>query len=267
MFQTQRERFREKFGRDPGPDDPVIFDPDADEPRPLDVDKAMAEMLAGLTENPSPYVRSVLETMAEVGYLITEENRHTFSAEEIAAWERALTRHYEANGVTEESFADDAPDDEAGTWGDVIEMAADALELATGMVVTKRDLRVADEFEARIRQGTESDADDEEATVAEIVVTVFLGWMIGAREAGTDANAALAWLHEAFGEEETMRFLPLFSLLTPQTFVERGLDWTLNDLADQVGDQLIRGAVALSAAVAVTAGGGDAHWLRQFDAH
>ncbi len=27
--------FREKFGRDPGPDDPLFFDPDADEPRPL----------------------------------------------------------------------------------------------------------------------------------------------------------------------------------------------------------------------------------------
>jgi hypothetical protein len=91
MFQAQKERFREKFGRDPGPGDPVIFDldPDADEPRPLDVDKAMAEMLAGLPDDTPPYVRAVLETMAEVGYLITEENRHTFSAQEIAVWESA----------------------------------------------------------------------------------------------------------------------------------------------------------------------------------
>lgn len=60
MFRDERERFRVKFGREPGPDDPVIFDPDADEPRPLDFDKAMTEMLAGLSEDTPPYVRAVL---------------------------------------------------------------------------------------------------------------------------------------------------------------------------------------------------------------
>ncbi len=34
-LESQMERFREKFGRDPGPDDPIFFDPDADSPRPL----------------------------------------------------------------------------------------------------------------------------------------------------------------------------------------------------------------------------------------
>lgn len=33
-LEGQRERFREKFGRDPGPEDPVFFDPDALESRP-----------------------------------------------------------------------------------------------------------------------------------------------------------------------------------------------------------------------------------------
>jgi hypothetical protein len=31
----QAERFRIKFGRGPGPEDPIFFDPDADGPRPL----------------------------------------------------------------------------------------------------------------------------------------------------------------------------------------------------------------------------------------
>jgi hypothetical protein len=31
----QRDAFRKEFGRDPGPGDPVFFDPDADEPKPL----------------------------------------------------------------------------------------------------------------------------------------------------------------------------------------------------------------------------------------
>ena len=33
----QRRLFVEKFGRQPGPDDPVFFDPDASEPTPIDL--------------------------------------------------------------------------------------------------------------------------------------------------------------------------------------------------------------------------------------
>jgi hypothetical protein len=29
MMERQAERFRNKFGRDPGPEDPIFFDPDA----------------------------------------------------------------------------------------------------------------------------------------------------------------------------------------------------------------------------------------------
>jgi hypothetical protein len=34
-LEEQLRAFRAKFSRDPGPDDPLFFDPDADEPRPL----------------------------------------------------------------------------------------------------------------------------------------------------------------------------------------------------------------------------------------
>ena len=35
IIEAQLQRFREKFGRDPGPSDPVFFDPDAAEPVPI----------------------------------------------------------------------------------------------------------------------------------------------------------------------------------------------------------------------------------------
>jgi hypothetical protein len=35
MLQAQRRSFEEKFGRPPGPGDPLFFDPDADEPQPF----------------------------------------------------------------------------------------------------------------------------------------------------------------------------------------------------------------------------------------
>jgi len=44
-LQKQLERFRRKFGREPGPNDPIFFDPDADEPRPADNMKLKAAML------------------------------------------------------------------------------------------------------------------------------------------------------------------------------------------------------------------------------
>ena len=34
----QRQAFIKNFGREPGPDDPIFFDPDADTPRPVDMD-------------------------------------------------------------------------------------------------------------------------------------------------------------------------------------------------------------------------------------
>jgi hypothetical protein len=40
IMEAQRQRFREKFGRDWREDDPVFFDPDASEPRPMSGVKA-----------------------------------------------------------------------------------------------------------------------------------------------------------------------------------------------------------------------------------
>jgi HEPN domain-containing protein len=45
FFKQLQQDFREKFGRDPGPDDPVFFDPDANEPRPMS-DKQIAQISA-----------------------------------------------------------------------------------------------------------------------------------------------------------------------------------------------------------------------------
>src|SRR2546430_2349141 len=39
-----RSRFITKFGREPGPGDPVFFDPDRDVPTPLDADQVRADL-------------------------------------------------------------------------------------------------------------------------------------------------------------------------------------------------------------------------------
>jgi hypothetical protein len=43
MMQQQLQAFREKFGREPGPDDPIFFDPDADTPQPFRLEKFLEE--------------------------------------------------------------------------------------------------------------------------------------------------------------------------------------------------------------------------------
>jgi len=53
MLNAQREAFWQQFGRDPGPDDPLFFDPEAPVPRPIDrteVDEALLELLAAFDE-------------------------------------------------------------------------------------------------------------------------------------------------------------------------------------------------------------------------
>src|SRR5262249_13134439 len=51
MLRAQHDRFEGKFGRPPGPDDPLFFDPDADEPTPLttvDLERHSVAMLETL---------------------------------------------------------------------------------------------------------------------------------------------------------------------------------------------------------------------------
>ncbi len=41
----QREAFIQRFGREPGLTEPVFFDPNADDPQPLDADEVTATLL------------------------------------------------------------------------------------------------------------------------------------------------------------------------------------------------------------------------------
>ncbi len=86
--------FREKFGRDPGPDDPVFFDPDAAEPTPLGPDGWQAGFAAlRQAADDAGVAPAYLAAWQEVGYVVTDENRHLFSAAEVQAYLDAVDRH------------------------------------------------------------------------------------------------------------------------------------------------------------------------------
>ena len=46
----QRKAFIEKFGREPGPEDPVFFDPDKDVPTPIDPARFDADLEKALRD-------------------------------------------------------------------------------------------------------------------------------------------------------------------------------------------------------------------------
>ena len=87
----QLEAFRKKFGRDPGPDDPIFFDPSAKDPVPL---------------NPQQYEQDMIETMAQAGInpafiyafkrtgrIVTESNKHRLTENELRRWNDAISEY------------------------------------------------------------------------------------------------------------------------------------------------------------------------------
>jgi len=87
-FAKQRDAFRQKFGREPGPDDPVFFDPDADTAQPISDEQITREItdamhLAGIDERR-------IYAYRKTGMLISETNLPQWSAKDLAEYQAAL---------------------------------------------------------------------------------------------------------------------------------------------------------------------------------
>ena len=84
VLNEQRERFKEKFGRYPGPQDPIIFDEDADDPRPVS-EEQIAQILVGALEQAGA-PPEILYAVGKTGRLVTEMNMHLLSKTEYREW-------------------------------------------------------------------------------------------------------------------------------------------------------------------------------------
>ncbi len=92
-MEGQFQRFREKFGRGPGPDDPVFFDPDADTPQELDWDKIRSEIVGGMVE--AGIEPEKIYAYRKTGLIVTEENWGLLSKEQQQEWEAAIAEYEE----------------------------------------------------------------------------------------------------------------------------------------------------------------------------
>jgi hypothetical protein len=102
VFEEQRKAFAEKFGREPGPDDPLFFDPDADTPQLITgetrqrVIKGMAEAMrkAGID---GAYIYAYIKT----GLLVTQENMHLMKPEELEEFDETVKEYERLKGIVD----------------------------------------------------------------------------------------------------------------------------------------------------------------------
>ena len=85
---NQVQAFRDKFGRDPSPRDPIFFDPDAEVPTPLAPRNVMTELVAAgyRARLPLAYTHAIEKT----GLIVTEANMHQLSEADLNEWQAAV---------------------------------------------------------------------------------------------------------------------------------------------------------------------------------
>ena len=103
LLESRREAFVRKFGREPGPEDPVFFDQAATTPtflreQDLYADEALTPEAP--RRDVAPDGVAIMTAWQELGYIVTEATAHLFSAHEVEAFSDALTRARDAEGLT-----------------------------------------------------------------------------------------------------------------------------------------------------------------------
>src|SRR5215831_1726130 len=96
-IREQFQRFTEKFGRPPGPDDPLFFDPSADAPRPIIdevVDQHMLEAMHKAGVNPA-----LIYAYQKTGRLVTRENSKHMTKAELKEWNDAFDEWHRLHGA------------------------------------------------------------------------------------------------------------------------------------------------------------------------
>ena len=84
ILQRQREKFVARYGREPGPDDPIFFDAPSDDEYDAAVTKAMEQV--GVAP-------AVIYAFRKTGRIITEENAKFVPAAALEAWQHAIDEY------------------------------------------------------------------------------------------------------------------------------------------------------------------------------
>ena len=86
ILQRQREKFIARYGREPGPEDPIFFDAPSDDEYDAAVTTAMEQ--AGVAP-------AVIYAFRKTGRIITQENAKFVPAAALEAWQHAIDEYEE----------------------------------------------------------------------------------------------------------------------------------------------------------------------------
>jgi hypothetical protein len=91
-LRQQRRAFREKFGRDWRPGDPVFFDPHLDTPVRMSEVKMRADVLEAMRKANTP--PQIVHAFKKTGLLITESNKGNVPKDRLREWDTAIEEYF-----------------------------------------------------------------------------------------------------------------------------------------------------------------------------
>ena len=94
VIAKQKKLFREQFGREPGPDDPLFFDPGVAAPQFLS-DESTDEIWKSLLQaaGDSGIDPAIVYAMNKTGRIVTEANLEFLSDSELQEWNDAVNEY------------------------------------------------------------------------------------------------------------------------------------------------------------------------------
>jgi hypothetical protein len=97
-IEEQLAAFRKKFGREPGPDDPIFFDPDANTPQPYPEGKFRREwnaIMDAAVRNGA--IRPELAFAAKkTGFIVSESNQKALTRKQLKEWDDAVQEYLDS---------------------------------------------------------------------------------------------------------------------------------------------------------------------------
>lgn len=92
LMNEQLESFRKTFGRDPGPGDPIFFDPDSPTPKPYDPEKFHRQMMETFRLAGTPGY--LVHAWEKTGLMVSAENEHLLSKKDLREWDAAIEEYF-----------------------------------------------------------------------------------------------------------------------------------------------------------------------------
>ena len=93
IIENQLQKFREKFGREPGPKDPIFFNPDSLMPEPFPLEECLEESTRAMVQ--AGIRPEIIYAHRKTGLIVTQENCEKLPADALAEWEAAAEEYFE----------------------------------------------------------------------------------------------------------------------------------------------------------------------------